>query len=772
MGKCVFNSDFRSWLQAVSSNLYEAHCKLCKKTIQLGTLGVKALESHAKAEKHQLATKSLQRTQAITQFCASSPPSSLSSVPGPAGLHRSIPSASANDIRATLGSSETSKSEVLWILHSITKHLSYNSSSEISSLFRAMFPDSNIAKTFTCGPNKIAYIARFGLADFIKRELIRALTGPYVLMFDESFNSTTKSKQLDLHVRFWSNGYVQSRYMGSHFMGHGTAQDLLKLIKEALHQLDRSRLVSVSMDGPNVNWKLMDLLQHDHAEKYGGAHLVSVGSCGLHTLHNAFRAGFSMWHVDKILKAMHTLFHNVPARREDYVQVTKSIVFPKPFCGHRWLENLPVVERSLAVWPSLMLYVDAVLKKQLPNPKTASFDTIEAALKDPLIIAKMHFFMTVARTFHPFMKKYQNDEPVMPFLGKDLAELIKSLLRRCVKREVLMDIIPLQLTKLDLADKNLLLLPQRVDIGLGAEATLKDSKIAELKVLEFRRDCMQGLSNIVRKVQEKSPLKYATVRQMECLDPSLMFRDPDKCKNQMKSLVQTFLKDKQLTGGVPAGDAIVQQFESFLSVEVRNEEFLTFQPFEKRLDTFLHERLSRLYPAAWDVCHKLLLLSHGQASVERGFSVNKEVEAENMQEDTIVTHRLICDYVTMHGGVTQVPLTKELLASVGAARSKYRLFLDQERIRKEKESQSQKRKLTEQSLEDLKKRKKSLEDVSTCLAREADSLAEEAEGKAGSKMAQLLSKSNALRRAYKEKLAQVKILETEMVTKKEELRHM
>ncbi|KAL7824939.1 hypothetical protein SRHO_G00342960 [Serrasalmus rhombeus] len=372
-------------------------------------------------------------------------------------------------------------------------------------------------------------------------------------MFDESFNSTTKSKQLDLHVRFWSNGYVQSRYMGSHFMGHGTAQDLLKLIKEALHQLDRSRLVSVSMDGPNVNWKLMDLLQHDHAEKYGGAQLVSVGSCGLHTLHNAFRAGFSMWHVDKILKAMHTLFHNVPARREDYVQVTKSILFPKPFCGHRWLENLPVVERALAAWPSLMLYVNAVFKKQLPNPKTASFDTIEAALKDPLIIAKMHFFMTVARTFHPFMKKYQTDEPVMPFLGKVLAELIKSLLRRCIKREVLMDITPLQLTKLDLADKNLLLLPQRVDISLGAESTLKDSKIAELKVLEFRRDCMQGLSNIVRKVQKKSPLKYATVRQMECLDPSLMFRDPDKCKNQMKSLVQTFLKDKQLTGGVPAG---------------------------------------------------------------------------------------------------------------------------------------------------------------------------------------------------------------------------
>lgn len=58
--------------------------------------------------------------------------------------------------------------------------------------------------------------------------------------------------------------------------------------------------------------------------------------------------------------------------------------------------------------------------------------------------------------------------------------------------------------------------------------SVQDSKSAELKVLEFRRDCVQGLSNIVRKAQEKSPLKYATVRQLECLDPSVMFRDPDK----------------------------------------------------------------------------------------------------------------------------------------------------------------------------------------------------------------------------------------------------
>ena len=101
-----------------------------------------------------------------------------------------------------------------------------------------------------------------------------------------------------------------------------------------------------------------------------GLQLVCVGSCGLHTLHNSFKCGFTVWQLDKLLRAIHTLFHNTPARREDYITVTKSSVFPLSFCAHRWVENLPVVERALAVWPSLLLYMEAVKTKRLPNPGT------------------------------------------------------------------------------------------------------------------------------------------------------------------------------------------------------------------------------------------------------------------------------------------------------------------------------------------------------------------------------------------------------------------
>ncbi|KAK5859704.1 hypothetical protein PBY51_010169 [Eleginops maclovinus] len=71
----------------------------------------------------------------------------------------------------------------------------------------------------------------------------------------------------------------------------------------------------------------------------------------------------------------------------------------------------------------------------------------------------------------------------MPYLGKDLAELIKSLMRRFVKREVLQDITTAQLTKLDIGDKNILMPVHCVDIGLGAEEALKGTPFSNSSML-------------------------------------------------------------------------------------------------------------------------------------------------------------------------------------------------------------------------------------------------------------------------------------------------
>ncbi len=177
------------------------------------------------------------------------------------------------------------------------------------------------------------------------------------------------------------------------------------------------------MDGPNVNWRFFEMLQQEHAEHFGGAQLAVVGvvACILSIM-------LSMWihrlAYGEVPRALHTIFHNVPARREDFCNLTKSKIFALPFCGHRWVENLPVAERALVIWPDMMKYVEAV--------STKNFLTLDVLLwyhwggnQRPSHSGKLHFFMAVCRSVTPFLTRYQTDEPVLPFIGNDLAELLK-----------------------------------------------------------------------------------------------------------------------------------------------------------------------------------------------------------------------------------------------------------------------------------------------------------------------------------------------------------
>ena len=134
----------------------------------------------------------------------------------------------------------TLKAEILWVLQTIIRHYSYTSNEDVHVVFRAKFPDSQCASAFSCERDKTAYLARFGVAPYLRKKCIsQANKDAFIIMFDESMNKTTKSKQLDLHVRHWSTDatgttIVRSRYLGSQFVGHSTADDLLEHFKVRL----------------------------------------------------------------------------------------------------------------------------------------------------------------------------------------------------------------------------------------------------------------------------------------------------------------------------------------------------------------------------------------------------------------------------------------------------------------------------------------------------------------------------------------------------------
>ena len=106
----------------------------------------------------------------------------------------------------------------------------------------------------------------------------------------------------------------------------------------------------------------------------------------------------------------------------------------------------------------------------------------------------------------------------------------------------------------------------------------------------------------------------------------------------------------------------------------------------------------------------LLTLSHSQAAVERGFSVNKEVLAPNMQEESLQAIRLIHSSMLVQKiSVADFVIPEKLLSSCNHASNGYRIYLLEKKTDKEETERGQKRKALQEDLAVAKKKKLELD---------------------------------------------------------------
>ena len=281
-----------------------------------------------------------------------------------------------------------------------------------------MFPDSAIAKNFACGKTKINYLISFGIAPYFREKLLQKIKEAECLTvcFDECLNTYFQKEQMDITAHYFHEDRVVTQFFDSQFLGHTTADDLLNSLKTSLSKLNNRKILQISMDGSRVNWKLFSMLceerQKDDADL---PKLLNVGSCGLPVAHAAFCAGCQAihWKIGGLLRALWYLFHDSPARRDDYTTVTGSSVFPLKFCATRWIEDDRVSERVLEIWPNVEKYIRHVLKEpKSKQPTSASFSTIEKATKDVLVPAKLQIYVYTAKVLKPFLVHCQSLETI------------------------------------------------------------------------------------------------------------------------------------------------------------------------------------------------------------------------------------------------------------------------------------------------------------------------------------------------------------------------
>ena len=673
MGKTKFQSewqtrgDFKEWLRP-AVDPYRANCNVCKTDFDIKTMGLSAVKSHSIGKKH---VKKLKQRKGTVENISSFLKQSRTEEVNVSGSEKSTsdinincddekdrPSTSTRPI--TVSTDERWTAEIIWAMKVVFSHFSYKSCTDIEKLFRKMFPDSQIAKEFTCGASKCAYIVCYGLAPYFRSQLLDQIRGvnAFVILLDESMNKYTQKKQMDYHIRFYdeSSKEVVTRYFTSDFLGHAYADTMVSSFLENCGTINLNKLIQVSMDGPTVNWSFYDKLMTEIGVSTSDKHLIDIGSCGLHIVHNAFQTGFeaTTWNIKSFLTALYYLFHDTPARRDDFTQITSSNVFPLKFCAHRWVENVNVANRALIVFDNVRKYVDTIEKqpKKYTVPKSKSYENVKEAVLDVLMPVKLTFFESVAKEYNEFLVKFQCDKPMSMFLHRDLDRLVRNQMRRFIKKETLESLSTSQMIMLDLNEKNQVT-HNKVDLGFAATRRLKElifnKRVSELQVMNIKMESLKCLTVATKKLQSKCPLKYSMTRNLSCLDPRMMEGNKTDCKAKFDRVLHKLVDLKQLNES--DCDKVKYQYEDFLdNIMARNcSHFKEFQ--DERIDTFLGNYLieNKLYKEMWHVVKKLLIISHGQATVERGFSINSELIVENMAEKSVVAQRQVYDGISHYG---------------------------------------------------------------------------------------------------------------------------
>ena len=232
------------------------------------------------------------------------------------------------------------------------------------------------------------------------------------------------------------------------------------------------------------------------------------------------------------------------------------------------------------------------------------------------------------------------------------------------------------------------LLPlEAIEIGFSAKVVIRSLKSTQ-KSLErdFRKNVQKFVIKVVQKILERSPLKYKLTRSMASLSPIEMSSINHKILAAWFESLVTELHQSSWITSLEAERA-ERQYKELLENKDAMKEMKLFE-MKDRVDTFLSKILGRESPDLTKVVRIILIMSHGNASVESGFSVNGDIILPNMLEETIVAQRIVYENVRKAGGPTHVIITPEMIKMVRNAHKQY----DNDRKRKEaSHSEGQKR---------------------------------------------------------------------------------
>ena len=510
------------------------------------------------------------------------------------------------------------------------------------------------------------------------------------------------------------------------------------------------------MDGPTTNWAVLTKIQEERKEEEI-PQLENIGSCGLHVIAGALQTGVSKtpWNLKKVLQSMFKLFNESPARRDVYIKLNGTDKFAIRFCPTRWTENESVAERAINVWDcyvSVMDYYTKLCASRKPQ-NNKSCDTLRAHYTDKLMKVKFQAFKDIAHKLNQFFTIFQTDAPMFPFISDVLESLWRRIIGYFIRSAVLsVAATPYTLINLDVSATGDNCLPvDNIKLTTAVKSILKEMKCTAGQKHTFLMDYRDFLIGLVEKMQERSPLSYAVVRSSSSLNPVKMASEEAACIVKFGNLGDKLYKHGRL--GDQESDDAKSQYSNFVEIVTRQNknEFSNFDYTLTRVDEFFSKYLegNKRYQKMWKVCKFVFVLSHGQATIERGFNINKDVLVDNMHELSLISQRLVYDQI--HGqDISKMTIPREMIHSCKGAHQRYVIALKDKADSAATEDLSRKRKLKRDEILEVKRRKMEVGRLIELMKSDIEKFSVEATHKTTfEEMKTVLSKAEEFRQAVR-----------------------
>ncbi|KAI8117613.1 hypothetical protein CVS40_10527 [Lucilia cuprina] len=264
--------------------------------------------------------------------------------------------------------------EAAFVYHTITHSHSYQSADCSNKLFKQMFPDSNVASTFTCGKTKLSKIATNILAKYSIETVLKDLNDDHPFSISTDASNKGNIKTFPIVLRYFSKHTgVNTKLLNFYESNSEMSKDIAESLKSKLEgrNLNLTNVTSFCADNANVNFgckkSVFVELQKNNPDIIGMGYLC-------HIINNAFKNGLKLLKLD-IENIVIKVFNEFSSSTKK----TSSLKDMFEFCDLEWSEMLRHVPTR---WLSLTPAVERFLKNYLAiKTYFISQDSCPAVLK-------------------------------------------------------------------------------------------------------------------------------------------------------------------------------------------------------------------------------------------------------------------------------------------------------------------------------------------------------------------------------------------------------